>query len=186
MTDSAISGAATGLAGRYATALFELAAEAKALDETATALASVKAALAQSSDFRQLVASHQFGRDSVVQAVNAVSSELGLPKLTGDFLSVLAGNGRLSELSNVIRLFDQMLAVHRGVTTAEVISAQPLNGDQIAALETKLKARTGHAITANVTVDPEILGGLVVRIGSEQIDSSVRTRLERLGQQMKG
>lgn len=186
MTDSAISIAAAGLPGRYAAALFDLAAQTKALDETASALGRLQDALAQSPDFRKLVYSSHLDRDSAGRAAKAVAGELRLPRLTTDFLGVVAGNGRLAELAAIIRAFEKMLATHQGATSAEVTSAQPLTSDQVSTLEAKLKARTGRDITANITVNPEILGGLIVRIGSEQIDSSVRTRLERLGQQMKG
>lgn len=184
--DTGATIAAAGLAGRYAVALFELALKNDTLADTAAALGTVKQALAESSDFRRLVASRHLPRPAVRAAVAAVAATLQLPTIVANFLGVLAENGRLSELPSILRQFETLHAAHRGSTSAEVIAAQPLSADQVAALEAKLKARTGRTITADVTVDPAILGGLIVRIGSEQIDSSVRTRLERLGQQMKG
>lgn len=186
MTESAISVAATGLAGRYALALFELAKQDNALDATAASFVAIRDAMAQSEDFRLLVDSRQFSRDAMRRAVEAVASELALPPLTTKFLGTLAENGRLHELPAIMRQFDTMLSTYRGVRRAEVISAQPLTDAQTADLKAKLKARTGSEIEADLKVDPELLGGLIVRIGSEQIDSSVRTRLDRLGQQMKG
>lgn len=186
MTESAISVAATGLAGRYALALFELAKQENDLDATAASFGAIRAAMAQSEDFRLLVDSRQFARDAMRKAVEAVASELALPPLTAKFLGTLAENGRLHELPAIMRQFDTMLSTYRGVRRAEVISAQPLSDAQTAELTAKLKARTGSEIEADLKVDPELLGGLIVRIGSEQIDSSVRTRLHRLGQQMKG
>ncbi len=177
---------AAGLPGRYATALFDLALESKSLDETANALEKLREALAVSSELRHLTVAPDIGREAATAAITAVATELGLPQLIHNFLGVLAQNGRLAELSAIIRQFGSLVSAHRGTTVAEVASATPLSADQIAALEAKMKTRTRRNIIANVTVNPDLLGGLVVRIGSEQIDSSVRTRLERLGQQMKG
>lgn len=186
MTDSAISVVAAGLPGRYATALFDLALESKSLDETVRALDTLRDALAASSELRHLTVAPDIGRDAATSAITAVAAKLGLPQLVRNFLGVVARNGRLAEISAIIRQFASLVSAHRGTTVAEVTSATALSADQIAALEAKLKSRTGRDIIANVTVNPDLLGGLVVRIGSEQIDSSVRTRLERLGQQMKG
>lgn len=186
LTNMRVSVAAAGLPGRYAAALFDLAQSANALDATASDMATLKAALAESADFRALVGAPQLGRDKARNAVTAVAGLLGLGDLGRNFLGVLAGNGRLSALPAIIRQFESMLNAHRGSATAEVISAHPLTAAQTAELEAKLKARTGSAMSVDLTVDPSILGGLIVRIGSEQIDSSVKTRLERLGQQMKG
>jgi F-type H+-transporting ATPase subunit delta len=177
---------AAGLPGRYAAALFSLAAEQKVLKETAASLATVSQAIAESADLRALTTSRAIGREQAGKAVAAVAGALGLTDLTTRFLGVLAQNGRLALLADVIRQFELMLSAHKGSTTAQVISAHKLTASQKKALETKLKARTGRAIAVDVTVDPSILGGLIVRIGSEQIDSSIKTRLMRLGQQMKG
>jgi F-type H+-transporting ATPase subunit delta len=181
-----VSVAAAGLSGRYAAALFGLAKDQGRLDEMDTAVRTLRQALAQSSDFERLVLTRHLPRSALLAAVQAVAAELALPDLMARFLGVVAQNGRLHALPAILRDFEARLGAERGFVRAEVISAQPLSADQVAALESKLKARTGRTITADVTVDPEILGGLVVRIGSQQIDSSVRTRLERLGQQMKG
>jgi F-type H+-transporting ATPase subunit delta len=181
-----VSVAAAGLPGRYAAALFDLALGAKALDQTAADLASLKAALGESADFRALVSSPGINRTDAGKAVAALAAKMGLSDLTARFLGVLAQNGRLGALVDVIRQYDLMLSAHKGSTTALVTAAHKLTATQKKALEAKLKARTGRKMDVDVTVDPSILGGLVVRIGSEQIDSSIRTRLTRLGQQMKG
>lgn len=175
-----------GLPGRYAAALFDLALEQKALDDTGGALATVKQALADVPDFAALVASRRVSRADAAQAVAAIGQQLKLPKLTADFLGVVAQNGRLAVLADIIAAFERMVARHKGVSVAHVTAAHALSADQQQALADKLKARTGRAMDLDIAVDPSILGGLIVRIGSEQIDSSVRTRLERLGQQMKG
>lgn len=178
--------AAAGLSGRYAAALFDLAESAKSLDTVSADLSALRAALADSDDLRALTTAAQVSREDSGKAVAALAAAMGLSDLTTRFLGVLAANRRLSSLGAVIRQFDRMLAAHKGTATAEVISAHKLSAAQKKALEAKLKARTGRAMAVDVTVDPSILGGLIVRIGSEQIDSSVKTRLERLGQHMKG
>ena len=181
-----VSVAAAGLPGRYAAALFDLAESAKALDGTAADLATLQAALSESADLRQLTTSPAISRADAGKAVAALAGSLGLGGLTTKFLGVLAQNGRLSVLSGIISQFTVMLNAHKGTATAEVVSAHKLTAAQTKALEAKLKARTGQAVAVDVQVDPSLLGGLIVRIGSEQIDSSIKTRLERLGQHMKG
>ncbi len=185
-TNMRVSVAAAGLPGRYAAALFDLAESSKALDATARDLAALKKALDESADLQALTTAQQVGRDTTGRAVAALAGAMGLSELTTKFLGVLAQNGRLSALSAIIRQYDAMLNAHKGTATAEVTSAHKLTAAQKKALEAKLKARTGRAMAVDVTVDPSILGGLIVRIGSEQIDTSIKTRLERLGQHMKG
>ncbi len=182
----AVSISAAGLPGRYAAALFGLAIEHKALDETAAALETVKKALAKSADFQALIEAGQVRRELAAGAISGIAAELKLPKLASDFLGVVANNGRLKDIPAIIRAFAAMNSAHKGIATAEVVSAKPLTGKQIKALEARLKARTGRTTALETSVDPALLGGLVVRIDSVQIDSSVRTRLEKLGQQMKG
>ena len=186
LTNMRVSVAAAGLPGRYAAALFDLALAAKALDATAADLANLKAALGESAEFRTFVGSPGISRADAGKAVAALARAMGLTDLSTRFLGVLAQNGRLGVLAGVIRQFDLMLSAHKGSTTAQVTAAHKLTAAQKKALEAKLKARTGRQMDVDVIVDPSILGGLVVRIGSEQIDSSIKTRLTRLGQQMKG
>ena len=116
----------------------------------------------------------------------AVAGPLGLDDITARFLGVLAQNRRLGQLSTVIRDFRTLADRHRGETTAEVTSAHPLDDDQVAELKRQLKGRLGRDVTVELDVDPSILGGLVVRIGSQMIDSSIRTRLNSLAHAMKG
>ena len=177
---------AAGLPGRYAAALFGLATEQKALDATVEALATVQMALAESADFQALTTAPQIRRSVAAGAIAGIAAELKLPKLASDFLGVVARNGRLKDIPAIIRAFAAMTAAHTGTLTAQVTSAQALTEPQLDVLRTKLKARTGQTTRIDAIVDPAILGGLIVRIGSEQIDSSVRTRLEKLGQHMKG
>lgn len=181
-----VSVAAAGLPGRYAAALFDLAETAKALESVASDLATLEAALAESADLRALIEAPQIRREAAGRAMAALASELGLGDLVTRFLGVLAGNGRLAALPATIKAYNRMLAAWKGTDTAFVTAAHKLTAAQKKALEAKLKARTGRQMAVEVTVDPAILGGLVVRIGSEQIDSSIRTRLDRLAQHMKG
>ncbi len=181
-----VSVAAAGLPGRYAAALFDLAVSGKALDRTAEDLAKLQAALSESADLRALTEAPQIARKDAGVVVAQLGQGFGLSDLSMKFLGVLAANGRLAALPAIIRQFDVMLGAHNNTLSANVTAAQSLSAKQKKALEAKLKSRTGRDMAVDVTVDPSILGGLIVRIGSEQIDSSVKTRLERLGQQMKG
>lgn len=179
-------GIQASLSGRYAVALFELARDGKALDSVGNNLAALKAALAQSSDFKTLITSPLIGRDAATKAIAAVAASLKLDALTGNFLGVLAQNRRLSQLPAVIRAYETLLSNHRGEVRADVVSAHPLTKTQITALQKSLQARVGRDVAIEAKVDPAILGGLVVKIGSQMIDSSIRTRLNTLAQAMKG
>lgn len=176
----------TGLAGRYAAALFDLAHEGRAVDAVAKGLAAVEAALAESADLRALVADRLVSRADMAGALTTLADTLKLPDLVRRFLGVLAQNGRAALLPDAIAAFRARVAAWKGEETAEVIAAHKLTKAQEKAIAAKLKARTGRDMILDVKVDPAILGGLIVRIGSEQIDSSVKTRLERLGARMKG
>jgi F-type H+-transporting ATPase subunit delta len=179
-------GIQASLAGRYAIALFELADERKQLDPVGTSLAALKQALAESDDFRTLTTSPLIGRDQAMRAVAASAAAMELDPITANFLGVLAKNRRLGQLGNVIRAFNLLAARHRGEINAEVTSARPLDADQVDAIRTNLRARYGSDIAVDLQVDPAILGGLVVQIGSRMIDGSIRTKLKNLAQVMKG
>ena len=179
-------GIQASLAGRYATALFGLASDEQQVDAVGRSLDSVEAAMTESADFRALVTSPLIGRADAGKTIRALVPALGLDVITGRFLGVLADNGRFSELKSVIRLFRDLAADARGETKAEVTSAHPLGDDQIAALKAKLKARVGRDITLDAKVDPSILGGIVVRLGSQMIDASIATKLTTLATAMKG
>jgi len=179
-------GIQASLSGRYALALFELANEQKQLEAVGASLASVKQALAESEDLRALTTSPLVGRDEAMRAIAATAGALKLDPITTNFLGVLAGNRRLAQLGNVIRAFNLLAARHRGEITAEIVSAHPLDDDQVAALKQNLSARMGRDIAVDMNVDPAILGGLVVKIGSQMIDGSIRTKLNTLAHAMKG
>jgi len=174
------------LSGRYATALFELAAEARAIDAVEGDLAKVRAALDQSDDFKALTTSPVVAREAAAKAVLSTADELGVQGTTRNFLGVLADNRRLGELPAIIRAFRLLAARHRGEVTAEVTSAHPLGDDQVEALKQSLRQRVGRDVNVELAVDPALLGGLVVRVGSQMIDSSIRTRLNALASAMKG
>jgi F-type H+-transporting ATPase subunit delta len=179
-------GIQASLAGRYATALFELARDEKQLEAVGGSLAALKVALADSEDFRQLTTSPLVSRDEATRAAAASAKALNLDPITANFLGVLAQNRRLGQLGQVIRAFNLLAAAHRGETTAEVTSAHPLGDDQVAALKSNLKTRFGRDVAVDLSVDPAILGGLVVKVGSQMIDGSIRTKLNSLAQAMKG
>ena len=179
-------GIQASLAGRYATALFGLARDEGKIDAVSRSLDSLEAALTGSNDFSTLVASPLIGRSDATKAIAALTPTLGLDPITARFLGVLAENGRLRELKNVIRLVRELALGHRGETTAEVTSAHPLSDQQIAELTSKLRARMGREVGINASVDPSLLGGIVVRLGSQMIDASIRTKLNTLATAMKG
>lgn len=175
-----------GLAGRYATALFDLAQESSATDAVSASLADLRTALAESDDFAALVNSPVIARGDAAKAVAAVAKAMQLDSLTGKFLGVLAENRRLAKLPGMIAAFDAIVAAHRGEVTAEVTSAHPLTAEQLTTLSANLKSRVGRDVKVATTVDPAILGGLVVQLGSQLIDGSIRTRLNSFATAMKG
>ncbi len=174
------------LAGRYASALFGLARENRQVDAVARSLETLSAALAGSPDLARLMSSPLVGRAKAGETVAALTPTLGLDPLTAKFLGVLAKNGRLSSLAAIIAEVRRLAAAGRGETTAQVTSAHPLDDEQIAALKKQLTARAGRNVLIDAKVDPSILGGIVVRLGSQMIDASIRTRLNTLAQAMRG
>jgi len=179
-------GIQASLAGRYATALFGLARDEQQIDAVTRSLDTLEAAIAESTDFKALVSSPLIGRAEAGRAIRALVPTLGLDPISAKFLGVLADNGRLGELGAVIKAVRKLAADNRGETTAEVTSAHPLNDDQVARLKSNLKARLGRDVAVEAKVDPELLGGLVVRLGSQMIDASIRTKLNNLAMAMKG
>ncbi len=179
-------GIQASLGGRYALALFELAGDGKAIDQVEKSLTAVRDALDQSDDFRTLTTSPLVARGAATKAVLATADQLGVDPTTRSFLGVLAENRRLAALPAIIRAFRQLAARHRGEATAEVTSAHPLGAEQVDELKQQLRLRLGREVAVELAVDPTLLGGLVVRIGSQMIDSSIRTRLNGLTAAMKG
>ena len=179
-------GMEASLGGRYGSALFDLARDAKAIDQVERSLTAVRDAIAQSDDFRTLTTSPTLARGDAVKGVLAAADSLGLDPTTRSFLGVLAENRRLGQLGNIVRAFRRLASRHRGEATAEVVSAHPLDEGQVSELKQQLRTRVGRDVTVDLRVDPNLLGGLVVKIGSQMIDSSIRTRLNALSSAMRG
>ena len=179
-------GIQASLAGRYATALFGLARDEQQIDAVGRSLDTLEAAMTESADFKALVSSPLINRAEAGKAIRALTPALGIDPISARFLGVLADNGRLSELKSVIKAFRKLAADNRGETAAEVTSAFPLNDDQVARIKSSLKARLGRDVAIDAKVDPQLLGGLVVRLGSQMIDASIRTKLNNLALAMRG
>jgi F-type H+-transporting ATPase subunit delta len=179
-------GIRASLAGRYASALFELARDERQIDSVSRSLETLAEAAADSRDFSQLLSSPLIERTEAAKAFDSLGDALNLDPLTRNFLGVLATNGRKGQLLPVIRAFRRLAAEHRGETTAEVVTAHPLKDDQLAALRKQLRARAGREVAIESSVDPNILGGIIVKMESQMIDASIRTKLNRLAEAMKG
>jgi F-type H+-transporting ATPase subunit delta len=170
----------SGVAERYANSLFELALESKSVEKVEKDLAAFEGMLASSSDLRRLVVSPVFSGDEQLKAISAIADKAGVKGLVGNFLRVVARNRRLFAMPGIIRAFRAMTAEYRGEVVADVVSAHALSGAQEKELAAALKSVAGKEVSMNVTVDPAILGGLIVKIGSRQIDTSLRTKLNTL------
>jgi len=176
----------TGLAGRYAAAIFELAEAEKALDAVADDLAVFGRMIEASDDLRRLVRSPVVSRDEQEKAVLAIADKAGMNKLTQNFVGVIAQNRRLFALPDMIGAYHAILASHRGEATVEVVSAKELTDAQLNALSGALKKAVGSKVTVDAKIDPGLLGGLIVKVGSRMVDSSLRTKLQQLHLAMKG
>jgi F-type H+-transporting ATPase subunit delta len=177
---------ASGLAGRYASALFELADQNKALDQVASDLSALKQMLAESPDLVRMVRSPVLSRADQSKAMNALMVQAGMSDLTQRFVGLVAQNRRLFALGSMIDAFLAELARRRGQQTAQVVSAHRLSDAQVQQLTDALRGSLGSQIDVRVTVDPSLIGGMIVKVGSRMIDSSVRTKLNKLQIAMKG
>ncbi|MEO1198054.1 MAG: F0F1 ATP synthase subunit delta [Pseudomonadota bacterium] len=175
----------SGVAGRYATALIELARDAGSVDAVAEQLDRFSAALDDSEDLKRLVTSPVFGADEQVAALDALFPKMHIDGLAANVVKLMARNRRLFVIGNMISDYHKLVAAERGEVTAEVTSAMALNDTQIADLKSALKASVGKDVDLVQTVDPSILGGLVVRLGSRMIDTSLKTKLSSLKLRMK-
>ena len=174
-----------GIATRYATALFELADESGALDAVHADLKSIKAMLDGSEDLARFLASPLYSRDDHNKALGVILDKAGMSSLTKQFIGTVANKRRLFTLGDMITSFAQQLAEKRGEVTADVTSAHPLSDAQLAQIKESLKAQLEKDVTLETSVDANLLGGLVVRVGSRMIDSSIRTKLNRLQLNLK-
>jgi F-type H+-transporting ATPase subunit delta len=175
----------SGMAGRYATALFDLAREAKAVDDVAGSLDRFDALVAQSADLNRLVRSPVFSAAEQSQALAAVLGQAGIGGLAANFLKLVAQNRRLFAVRDMITAFRALVADFKGKATAQVTVAEPLKDDHAAALRNALKAVSGKDVDLDIKIDPAIIGGLVVKLGSRMVDTSLRTKLEAIRHAMK-
>jgi F-type H+-transporting ATPase subunit delta len=176
----------SGLADRYATALFDLADERKSLDQVSEDLRQLRAMLNESAELRRLVRSPILSRVEQGRAIAAVGERSGLSPLTRSFLGLVAQNRRLFAVPAMIDAFLARLAARRGEITAEVVAAQALTPAQLDAVNEQLRKAMGSKVAVEVRVDPALLGGLVVKVGSRMVDASLRSKLHRLQLAMKG
>jgi len=175
----------SGVSGRYATALFELARDEKSIDAVRADLDQFDAMLNDSADLKRLVRSPVFAADAQSKALSAVLDKAGITGISANFLKVLTANRRLFAVSDVIRAFRALVARFKGEASADVTVAEPLSDKNLDALKTALKAVSGKDVTLHVKVDPSIIGGLVVKLGSRMVDSSLRTKLNSIKHAMK-
>jgi F-type H+-transporting ATPase subunit delta len=176
----------SGLAARYATALFELAEDDKALAELETDVGRFATMHDQSDDLRAFIRSPVYRAEEQVRAIAAVLDRAGVKGLVANFFKVVAANRRLFATPEIIAAFRKLVARHRGEVTAEITSAEPLSETHVAALKEALKASLGKDVTLDARVDPTLIGGLIVKVGSRMIDSSLKTKLSSLKLAMKG
>lgn len=175
----------SGMAGRYATALFELAREANQLEQVENDLRALQGMLDESEDLMRLVRSPVFSADEQLKAVEAVMDRAGISGIAANFFKLVTQNRRLFAAPDMLTAFRALLAKHRGEVTADVTAALKLSDDQLNALKVTLKGSIGQDVQVIPHVDPTLLGGLIVKVGSRMIDSSLRTKLNNLKVAMK-
>ena len=173
------------MAGRYATALFELALEANAVEAVKADLDRFDALVAESADLNRLVRSPVFSAEEQLQALSVVLDRVGISGLAANFFKLLAANRRLFAVRDMIKAFRALIAQHKGEATAAVTVAEPLKDQHVDALRAALKSVTGKDVDLDIKIDPAILGGLVVKLGSRMVDSSLRTKLNGIKHAMK-
>jgi len=173
------------MAGRYATALFELALEANAVEAVKADLDRFDAIVAESADLNRLVRSPVFSAEEQVQALSVVLDRVGISGLAANFFKLVAANRRLFAVHDMIKAFRALIAQHKGEATAAVTVAEPLKDQHVDALRAALKSVTGKDVDLDIKIDPAILGGLVVKLGSRMVDSSLRTKLNGIKHAMK-
>lgn len=176
----------TGLAGRYANAVFELAQEEKSVETVERDFTALRTLVERNSDLARLVKAPVFSREDQARAMKSVLERMGAARLTMQFVLTLTSKGRLFALTDVIRSFDRLLARLRGEVRAQVISARALSDSETVELKAVLKSKLGRDPRLETKVDPTLLGGLVVKVGSRMIDSSLRTKLNGIRVAMRG
>lgn len=174
-----------GMAGRYATALFELALESKKLTDVEADLNSFNEMLERSADLQRLVRSPVFSAEEQQRAIASIAKKAKISGVTTNFLELIARNRRLFAVTDMIRAFNALAAAHRGEVTADITSASKLSSEQTKALKASLKSAIGQDVQLETRVDPALLGGLVVKVRSRMIDTSLRTKLNNLKYALK-
>jgi F-type H+-transporting ATPase subunit delta len=175
----------SGVAGRYATALFELALESKSLDAVAADLSRFEALVEGSGDLDRLVTNPVFTAEEQSKALGAVLEQAGIGGLAGKFLLTVAQKRRLFAVRDMIKAFRLLRASYRGEASAEIVVAEPLADKHLAAIQEMLAKATQKQVSLEVKVDPAILGGLVVKLGSRMVDASLKTKLNSIKLAMK-
>jgi F-type H+-transporting ATPase subunit delta len=175
----------SGMAGRYATALFELALEDKAIDKVKTDVECFDALIAESPDLDRLVRSPVFTADAQAKALKAVLDQAGIGGLAANFLLFVTRKRRLFAVRQMVKAYKALVARHKGELTAQVTVAEKLSEAHLAALKDALKSVTRQDVQLDLRVDPAIIGGLVVKVGSRMVDSSLRTKLNSIKFAMK-
>jgi F-type H+-transporting ATPase subunit delta len=178
--------AVSGVSGRYASALFDLASEHKSVPATATALNTFQALVESSDELQNLMQSPVFKADDQLAAIEALCSRAGITGLAFNFLKVMCTNRRLAAVPGAITAFNTLVAEAKGEATAEITSAEELTAKQVTELKAALKSSIGSDVTLTHKINPEILGGLIVKVGSRMLDNSLRTKLNSLKVAMKG
>ena len=178
-------GISTGIAGRYATAVFDLAKEGKALPALETDVDALEAALAESADLQKLISSPVYSREEQGASIAAIAKKMKLSKTTANVLALMASKRRLFVLPQLMSSLRERIATHKGEVTAEVTSAKALNKAQTESLVKALKAQIGADVKIKSTVDESLIGGLIVKVGSKMIDTSIKSKLNALQNTMK-
>jgi F-type H+-transporting ATPase subunit delta len=173
------------MAGRYATALFELARETNSIDAVKADLERFDAMVGESADLNRLVRSPVFSAAEQLQALSAVLDRAGIGGLAAKFLKLVTMNRRLFAARDIVRGYRELVALHKGEATAEITVAEQLKDDHVAALKSALQAVSGKDVDLNIKIDPAIIGGLVVKLGSRMVDTSLRTKLNAIRHAMK-
>ena len=182
---SETAGISTGIAARYATAVFDLAKEGKALKALESDVAALEGAMGESADLRTLLTSPLYSREEQSSAVAAIAKKMKLSDTTANTLALLASKRRLFVLPQLLAVLQDMLSDERGELTAEVTTAKKLTKAQADKLAKTLKAQVGKSVTIKETVDESIIGGLIVKVGSKMIDTSIASKLNALQNTMK-
>ena len=183
---SAADQTVSGVPGRYAAALFELAGEAKAVDKTWDALSKFRELMDGSPEFTRLVRSPVFKADDQIASLEAICGKVGIDGLPMNFIRLIAKNRRLTGVGQMISGYQQLMATANGEVQAEVTSAEKLSPAQITKIKAALKSTVGRDAQLSTRVDPSILGGLIVKVGSKMMDNSLKTKLQNLKVAMKG